>query len=37
MKYGYARVSKKGQLDGNSIGEHAKLIQSKYADAVIIM
>lgn len=37
MKYGYARVSTKGQLDGNSIEEQTKLIQSIYADAEIIV
>ena len=37
MKYGYARVSTKGQLDGNSIEEQTKLIQSNYADAEIII
>lgn len=37
MKYGYARVSTKGQLDGNSIEEQTKLIQSNYADAEIIV
>lgn len=37
MIYGYARVSTKGQLDGNSIEEQTKLIQSIYADAEIIV
>lgn len=37
MKYGYARVSTKGQLDGNSIEEQTKAIQSVYADAEIIV
>lgn len=37
MKYGYARVSTKGQLDGNSIGEQTNAILSLYADAEIIV
>lgn len=32
MKYGYARVSTKGQLDGNSIDEQIKLIKDVYPD-----
>lgn len=37
MKYGYARVSTKGQLDGNSIEEQSRAIQDIYADAEIIV
>lgn len=37
MKYGYARVSTKGQLDGNSIEEQTNAILSLYADAEIIV
>lgn len=37
MKYGYTRVSTKGQLDGNSIEEQTKAIQNLYADAEIIV
>ena len=37
MKYGYARVSTKGQLDGNSIEEQTNAIQAVYADAEIIV
>ncbi len=37
MKYGYARVSTKGQLDGNSIEEQSNLILNAYADAEIII
>lgn len=35
MKYGYARVSTKGQLDGNSIEEQVKMINDIYPDAVM--
>ena len=37
MKYGYTRVSTKGQLDGNSIEEQTTAIQAVYADAEIIV
>lgn len=37
MKYGYTRVSTKGQLDGNSIEEQTNAIQAVYADAEIIV
>lgn len=37
MKYGYCRVSTKGQLDGNSIEEQRNLISNLYADAEIIV
>lgn len=37
MKYGYTRVSTKGQLDGNSIEEQTKAILNLYADAEIIV
>ncbi len=37
MKYGYARVSTKGQLDGNSIEEQSTAIQNLYSDAEIIV
>ena len=37
MKYGYTRVSTKGQLDGNSIEEQTNAIQAVYADAEIII
>ena len=37
MKYGYARVSTKGQLDGNSIEEQTNAILAVYADAEIII
>ena len=37
MKYGYCRVSTKGQLDGNSIEEQTNAIQTVYADAEIIV
>lgn len=37
MKYGYTRVSTKGQLDGNSIEEQSRAIQDVYADAEIIV
>lgn len=35
--YGYARVSTKGQLDGNSIEEQTNAIRSRYNDAEIIV
>lgn len=37
MKYGYCRVSTKGQLDGNSIEEQTTAIHNIYADAEIIV
>lgn len=37
MKYGYTRVSTKGQLDGNSIEEQTTTIHNVYADAEIIV
>ena len=37
MKYGYTRVSTKGQLDGNSIEEQTTAIKNLYADAEIIV
>lgn len=37
MKYGYTRVSTKGQLDGNSIEEQTIAIHNIYADAEIIV
>lgn len=37
MKYGYARVSTKGQLEGNSIEEQTRAIQNLYADAEVIV
>lgn len=37
MKYGYARVSTKGQLDGNSIEEQSNAIKNLYSDAEIII
>lgn len=37
MKYGYTRVSTKGQLDGNSIEEQTTAIHNVYADAEIIV
>ncbi len=37
MKYGYTRVSTKGQLDGNSIEEQTKAIQNLYSDVKIIV
>ncbi len=36
MKYGYCRVSTKGQLDGNSIEEQTIRIKEQYQDAEII-
>lgn len=35
MKYGYTRVSTKGQLDGNSIEEQTNAILAVYSDAEI--
>lgn len=37
MKYGYTRVSTKGQLDGNSIEEQTTAIHNVYNDAEIII
>ena len=37
MKYGYARVSTKGQLDGNSIEEQSTAILNLYADAEVVV
>ena len=37
MKYGYARVSTKGQLDGNSIEEQTNKIKVIYPDVEIIV
>ena len=37
MKYGYCRVSTKGQLDGNSIEEQTTAIKNVYADTEIIV
>ena len=37
MKYGYCRVSTKGQLDGNSIEEQSTAIKNVYADTEIII
>ena len=37
MKYGYTRVSTKGQLDGNSIEEQTTAIHNVYGDAEIIV
>ncbi len=37
MKYGYTRVSTKGQLDGNSIEEQTNAIKNIYADAEIVV
>lgn len=37
MKYGYARVSTKGQLDGNSIEEQTKKIKVIYPDVEIVV
>ena len=36
MKYGYCRVSTKGQLDGNSIEDQTCKIKEQYPDAEII-
>ena len=37
MKYGYCRVSTKGQLDGNSIEEQTTAIKNLYSDTEIIV
>lgn len=37
MKYGYARVSTKGQLDGNSIEEQTNKIKVIYPDVEIVV
>jgi DNA invertase Pin-like site-specific DNA recombinase len=37
MKYGYCRVSTKGQLEGNSIEEQTEKIKALYSDAEIII
>ena len=37
MKYGYCRVSTKGQLDGNSIEEQITAIKNIYSDVEIIV
>lgn len=37
MKYGYVRVSTKGQVDGNSIEEQTNKILDRYSDAEIIV
>lgn len=37
MKYGYCRVSTKGQLEGNSIEDQINQIKERYADAEINM
>ena len=37
MKYGYCRVSTKGQLEGNSIEDQINQIKARYADAEIIV
>ena len=37
MKYGYCRVSTKGQLDGNSIEEQTTAIKNVYPDTEIIV
>ena len=37
MKYGYCRVSTKGQLDGNSIEEQSTAIKNVYSDTEIIV
>lgn len=37
MKYGYCRVSTKGQLDGNSIEEQTTAIKNVYSDTEIIV
>ena len=36
MKYGYCRVSTRGQLEGNSIQEQTEQILQRYADAIIV-
>lgn len=37
MKYGYCRVSTRGQLDGNSIEEQTERIKEYYSDAEIVV
>lgn len=37
MKYGYCRVSTKGQLEGNSIEEQINKIKERYSDAEIVV
>ena len=37
MKYGYCRVSTKGQLEGNSIEDQINQIKARYAEAEIII
>lgn len=37
MIYAYCRVSTKGQLDGNSIEEQAKIIKAQYPDAEVVV
>lgn len=37
MKYGYCRVSTKGQLEDNSIEEQKNIIINIYTDAEIIV
>ena len=37
MRYAYARVNTKGQLDGNSIEEQITVIKNIYPDAEIIV
>ena len=37
MKYGYCRVSSRGQLEGNSIEEQSNKIRECYSDAEIII
>ena len=37
MKYGYCRVSTKGQLEGNSIEDQANSIKEYYPDAKIVL
>jgi len=37
MKYGYCRVSTKGQLDGNNIIEQTNMIKTLYTEAEIII
>ena len=37
MKYGYCRVSTRGQLDGNSIEEQTEKIKEYYSDAEIVV
>lgn len=37
MKYGYCRVSTRGQLYGNSIEEQIEKIKERYSDAEIVV